>query len=617
MNAKKVLLLAAVVLFVFSCKRKDDYEALLKKTDINPAFENAPPIAKNVFFEALEKPLENGDNVRFIAQFDKGVVRGNYLALLLDDKKVVLRDDGKGADKTANDNQFSLFVKEDLNQLKQEVAGRQKIAFASPRMTVFKNRSMLTINTEALHRTDLTKFDPGKIIRIPPDIFFTPVGLSDPAKTLLINDVAVVEDPTRTFNPCTKTGTANGIWTFGELMRQMASLNPGAIATDAQVSDFVLNWLNTWIAPRTVNADNLAARATIQSQVITPWLTASQAGGAPAGQLKMELAPFKLLAIVNRMDLRGNSGYGFSNAGEGRFVFGALGAQCSPLQFTVIFEYGINKKTCSAVKSFAREWNDLDALTPGSTAYNNALEHITRQFTQCGTNTAKPNQNSINQVRSDETALSSPWELREFNLLASGQLGLVTVKQEPAEKYNTKTNTADVQRMATYINANTAIIENNTYQVPDELPLTSGSPTPLTGFLGGKSHTQFPPTGSSNSHHWDGTPGPGPGFILSDEARHVFSLNSCSGCHGGETQTFFTHIKPVPFGTKAGLSGFLTGITVTDAAKRPTGSPASRTFNDLERRRQDLANFINNKCTSFRIFDLAHALTFKPVHMTH
>ncbi|WP_051200368.1 hypothetical protein [Flavobacterium subsaxonicum] len=611
MNAKKVVLLVAIALLVFSCKRKDDYDELLKKIEINPAFEKSPPIAKNVFFEALEKPLDNGNNMRFIAQFDKDVIRGRYLALLLDDKKVVLRDDGKFADKKANDNQFSVFLKEDLGQFKQEIAGRQKAALDNDRMTVFKNRQMLTLNTKELHTADLTRFTAGRIFRIPPDIFRITVGLTDPAKTLLINEVSVVEDPARTFNPCTGAGTANGVWTFGALMRQMASPNPGAIATDAQVSDFVIKWLNTWQTNQTINGEDVPARATVQNTLLTPWLNASQAAGAPNGELKMELAPFKLLAIVNRMDLRGNSGYGFSNAGEGRFVFSAMGANCSPLQFTVIFEYGINKSKCSTVKDFAREWHALDALATGSAAYNNALEHITMQFTQSGTNVNKPNQNSINQIRTDDF-LTSPWELREFNLADTGLLVPATVKQEPAKKYNAKINNADVQRLITYVNNNSGIIVNNNYEVPEQVPLTAGTTTPTTAFLGGKAHTMSP------GHFWNGTAtAAGGAFITSDEARHIFSFNTCSGCHGGETNTFFTHVKPAPFGSKAQLSGFLTGITVTDAANRPTGAATVRTFNDLERRRLDLTDFINNRCTNIRVFDLAHVLTFTPVRMTH
>ena len=46
----------------------------------------------------------------------------------------------------------------------------------------------------------------------------------------------------------------------------------------------------------------------------------------------------------------------------------------------------------------------------------------------------------------------------------------------------------------------------------------------------------------------------------------IFHCITCWGCHGGETQTGFTHIDPVFYGTEATLSGFLTGRAGTDGA---------------------------------------------------
>jgi hypothetical protein len=465
-----------------------------------------------------------------------------------------------------------------------------------------------------------------------------PVITPDPKlkeQSLLIRDISVVEDPARTFNPCSKVGTPTGVWTFGELMRQLASPSPGVIATDAQTSTFILNWLNTWNSPNTINGELLIARPNMQSTIINPWLQRSQANGAPTGQLKLEFAPFKLMAIVNRLDLRGNSGYGFSNAGEGRFVFCALNPNCGPLQFTVIFEFGINKKSCESVKAFANEWINLATLTTGSTAYNTALENITKQFTQSGTNPAKPNQSSLNQLRTNEIAVGAPWELREFNLLSIGLLGLTTVKQEPQVKYNVKVNNPDVVRMAGWVNTNEALVRQNRYTVPD---LEGG-----VAFLGGHAQTSFPPTGNPTSlpdnipHHWDGGPSGTTAFINDSLARHVFSLNTCSACHGGEVQTFFTHINPTGFGTPAQISSFLSGLGtdalpldddtsltglfwVQDAAFRlslATGQPHIRGFNDLERRAIDLANLPSRICNKPRVFALANILQFKPVNMTH
>ena len=98
-----------------------------------------------------------------------------------------------------------------------------------------------------------------------------------------------------------------------------------------------------------------------------------------------------------------------------------------------------------------------------------------------------------------------------------------------------------------------------------------------------------------NVYHWDGTKTKGtPTFIRNNAARHVFSLNTCSGCHAGETQTNFTHVDAVFFGREATLSGFVSGkagqggavdfdnnanndsMMVEDPALRPTSDPAIR-----------------------------------------
>ena len=58
--------------------------------------------------------------------------------------------------------------------------------------------------------------------------------------------------------------------------------------------------------------------------------------------LDMAKSPFRLLAIVNRLDLRKTDSAGEFHAGEGRFVFGLVDVEagCMPLEFVVIFEYG-------------------------------------------------------------------------------------------------------------------------------------------------------------------------------------------------------------------------------------------------------------------------------------
>jgi hypothetical protein len=427
----------------------------------------------------------------------------------------------------------------------------------------------------------------------------------NPKKSLVITHLDVVENPDRTFNPCTGAGTPMGPWTFGYLMTQMAN-QP---ATGIHPSTFVRNWLNKWMNNQTVNGWTVAQRQKIQTLVIDPWVAAS---GGPTRPLNLAIAPFKLLAIVNRVDLRNNTTYGGGNAGEGRFVFGVIdrtgtggtepypgtgSRNCRETQFTVIFEYGIDRRGC-AIRDWGRQWYNLRHFVLGSATYNNALQAITDQFTAAGVAPHKPNGSALNQLRTNEVELQlgvvDPplWELREFRIggdppgVSPGQLEEVTVKQTPDLSRNRTALLTD------YVNLNTPDILTQTHDVPEifqwQLFLGGSSLAPRDPFLAVDVNT-----------HWN-NPRRGP-FITNRQARHLFSLNTCNACHTGETNTVFTHIKPAPFGTEAGLSGFMNGITpVTGVVPFKVVDPAdgapTRKFNEFRRRRIDLDILVHSPC---------------------
>ena len=194
---------------------------------------------------------------------------------------------------------------------------------------------------------------------------------------------------------------------------------------------------------------------------------------------------------------------------------------------------------------------------PFGAAYNTALQQITDRFSGANKAPAKPNGSPLNQIRTNEIALSSPWELREFRI-AAGQLREVPVAQSPD---NSLQNTP---RLAKFINDNeTAILDRN-FTIPaqfDGAAFQAGSSLVPFGFF------------------WQAP------AVNNREARHVVSFTSCNGCHHRETNTTnFLHVAPRAAGAEAALSGFLTGITVPD----PLGGPTTRTFNDLADRAENL-----------------------------
>ncbi len=357
---------------------------------------------------------------------------------------------------------------------------------------------------------------------------------------LMVRALAVVDDPVRTTWTGSLASPDDGAWHFGRLMTEMAGAN--------DPTTFVRTWLGQWAAERTVNGFPVPARTAI-SGVLRAWpKTAS-------GAIDLTRPPLRLLAIVNRFDLRGAG-----NAGEGRFVFGVLDANGNPMQFTIILEYKLPAATPTAVAQWADDWHSLGALTLGSAAYRTKLAAITRNFTRRDAFAGRPNGSAISQVRTNEIALAFPWELREFRLTSTGQLRMAPPALTPANSFDRSTVLAD------FMTANAVAIKAQTHTVPRTF---AGAP-----FQAGR---------VTNSIDFWNAPG-----ITDSALRHKFSINTCNGCHGAEASTSFLHVFPRAAGQQAQLSGFLTGIDVTD----PVTGTSTRRFADLNRRANGLKAFL-------------------------
>jgi hypothetical protein len=492
------------------------------------------------------------------------------------DERLVLSDTGEGGDERAGDGVFSVLLDVPFGRVAQEHRRMLEVfrRLQIDSVPVFRGRELIG-QLPIDFGSDILRFPP----ILPPIV--------DPNRSLLITAPSVVEDPTRTFNPCTNVGNPNGVWTFNHVMTEMAN-QP---VSGTHPSDLTLDWLKRWVTVQTANGLNVPAR-TAMNAILAAWPKLGD------GRLNLARAPFKLLAVVNRIDLAGNVSYGRVSGAEGRLVFELLDSTCNPTRFLVIFEYGVPKTTCTEMKSWANQWLALGSLALGSPAYNTALANITEQFVKRNSDLTKPNGSALNQVRTNETALAGPWELREFNLkhlpLSAALLHLVTVKQTPDDDFNQQVGGTRGLDLAQYVNTNQAAILAGAHTVPNLLP--------------------FPPNDSfmaasifSLPNFWNAA------GILNNDARHGLSLNTCDGCHGSETATPFAHVDSAPFGSPAPLSGFLTGITIPDPV-----SAVPRSFNDLASRGSRLTAFATASC-SVRGFptrlDAAFAIPLPPIQV--
>lgn len=379
----------------------------------------------------------------------------------------------------------------------------------------------------------------------------------DAQKELFITHLNVVQSPKlTTYKPGKWNTDPDGAWSFGRLMDNLQSREK---PNDRERSDFTMRWLRTWESDQTVNGQLVPARPLVRSVVIDPWKqrsigklpgnTASSCAPGAATDFTCKLSfvagvvPFKLIAIVNRPDLRvvppaNNAQLG--SAGQGRFVFMLVDQNQAPLPFTAIFEYMVPVSGISDIKAYAEKWHK-QGNKPFDNKFNDELQKITNHFTKWNVAPWRNNGSALLQLRVNDVALAEPgsdpdhpfgvlWEMREFIVGGNGQLQPDTTKQEP------RIDLSGTDLLAQWVEDNSAAILANTHVVP---PTFEGEP-----FLAASS---FVP----NLFKWE-VPG------ASEEVRKAFALNTCNGCHRNETDTFFLHVFPLdPNTQEATLSAFL------------------------------------------------------------
>ncbi|SHG47232.1 hypothetical protein SAMN04488109_0424 [Chryseolinea serpens] len=558
---------------------------------VNPAFEMNPPIAKNVSIQKLDDKV---NNLLVIADFGKGTIKSRYHAIQLTSGKVMLRDDGKGVDEIADDGKFSIAMHDDLEALEKDIEAVEKnLGQIEKEMAVgFKSREMVQRDVSFLKDIRLADFRKGGRIPPPPDGLCRSLLDVSAEHSLMVNSTSV------TFS--TETSGIRG-WTFGTLLNNIA--NEGV--TGVSASTLLKNILQIFLNDTVVNSD-LAPARDHGIQVLIDLIERSSHPDPNSWDMsnwqEMPIDPYllnmQLMAIVNRLDLRGNMGYGQINGGEGRFVF-AMIAPNGDFVGNFILEYSIPIHTCAGLRAYAQQWYDLKNYPVGSPAYNTALKAITDVFTARNADPTRANGSALKVMRTNEFWLGDRgnWEMREFKLdPASHQFVLSTTAQEPAEKFNEASaidTPPDVNNLVAWINAHEAEVLADHHSVPLAVEdQVTHAPVP---FLGAKANVE--------NGRWN-APGVAP------ETRHHFSLNTCTGCHRQETNNpGFLHVgqefRP--------LSGFLTGIDAPD----PVQPSITHHFNDLAFRANKLKGLLCTTCEQRPFLDLMDVLTFEVNAMVH
>jgi probable HAF family extracellular repeat protein len=172
---------------------------------------------------------------------------------------------------------------------------------------------------------------------------------------------------------------------------------------------------------------------------------------------------------------------------------------------SIAFEYALpSLGTNYDRQAWATRWHALAEHSFGND-YNAALEALTETF-------AKPE--ALAQVRSNEAAFGSPWELREWKLASDGLRPFWT-----AENPDQTLDGSDA--LAQFILDHEADVRAGSVKLPKEM---LGGTALETGAWRFPNHPR-----------------------IDESLRHAFAMQTCNGCHSAETfsaQGFF-HVNPL------------------------------------------------------------------------
>ena len=459
----------------------------------------------------------------------------------------------------------------------------------------------------------------------------------DPAREMILQSRAVVDDPCRTTWNIGCPAATRAKWTFGRLMTVMSGTTD---ETSVVARQFVGRWLNFWLHDQTITEDNIPvlARGNIRTALLNQWLTDSHCpvGTDPAiCPLDLRAAPFRLLAIVNRIDMAGSvdNSTGGPSPGELRFVFGAFNKaspSLAPVLATAILEYRFpNTQTALEWATLFHSLSavDLPSTPPtgtDTTPFASQLQAITDLVVEPNAQPGNPsNGSTIHLVRTNEIAFDptpSPgaqWEFRQFGLACACtlcQLSQVPVSQTPSTSAN-PTRDNPIASVSDFLVAHQVEISTWRHIVP-------------TSILGGSSLSP----GSPDSVIWAADPNPLPvpdpavlgpsdydtALKFNALVRHNFAFATCNGCHDIETnnQNQLFHIAPRDSTATSSLSGFLglasalqstdgqqasNSLTVTDPANTfdASGSAIEFLYNEPWRRSCEIRRILDGGTVAF------------------
>jgi hypothetical protein len=337
--------------------------------------------------------------------------------------------------------------------------------------------------------------------------------------------------------------------------------------------------------------------------------------------------PFRLLAVVNRMDLAGDidergiidAAKDPRNFGEARLIFGLIDKEHEantgkPYPMTFIIEYRLpaldanyrviegydfagklfsQAEWQTQMQRWGKVWRQLSAWEPGSVAYREYLAKVVARF-------ARP-ENFVAlranlEIRRDGKV---EFELREWYMLKQDQW--VLIPRKPRDEPYACGDNADIAKFVAHywdsarMDLNMArvtaadprkVIGYNIPRTVRESPVPVGATLAGCPVNGNNVPTLFEMAAPNGEENRITAPfgRAKEDFVwkmpaATEDRRHQFAIRTCTGCHSKEAGVFGFHVLPRMPGARAELSQFLTGgATFSNGGK-------TYKYNELENRR--------------------------------
>jgi hypothetical protein len=328
-------------------------------------------------------------------------------------------------------------------------------------------------------------------------------------------EVVIVDDAVT--NHDTAKNATGGALGFRHVMARLTAESDDASAA-------TLAWLDQW-APASLRCGWLRARPENACDATCEMCSERH--------LDLSQAPFRLIAVANRIDLSEPPEQG---VGEGRIVFAATegpgdALRSSPLPVTVAFEFRLTGDR----GEWASGWHALGAHRDFDADYLRSLTEITERFVRA---------EDLAQIRINDAAAASRAVMHEFHL-DSKRFVRAGLRRTPSHSSDGS------EELRAFVNTNKDHILTGRYELPVSM-LTDRIELGETWSLPG----------------------------VDEPLRHAFAGNTCDGCHGKEHPTTDGgfHISPHAQG-EAKLSRFLF-------------DPEHREDDELTRRTRVLAGLI-------------------------